>query len=67
MKLLIRWQFEVNSTKTKLNLGGGVLKEKGWLTIDMNPDAKPDIRADLNDGIPLNDSSVSEIRAYHIY
>lgn len=54
----------VNSTK--LNLGGGVLKEKGWRTLDINPDANPDILTDLNDGIPLRDSSVSEIRAYHV-
>lgn len=51
----------------KLNLGSGLTKIPGFLNVDSNPLCKPDILADVEKKLPFEDSSVDEIRAYHIF
>ena len=50
----------------RLNLGSGcrTIKDGGWIRIDWNPDCKPDIVHDLNEGLPMyDDESVDKILA----
>ena len=51
----------------KLNLGAGDLKKDGYLSVDWNPIAKPDVVVDLNKfPYPFGDGSVEEVLAYHV-
>lgn len=51
----------------KLNIGSGYKKYPGFLNVDNDPLTEPDILVDIETGIfPIQDNSVSEIRAYHI-
>lgn len=51
---------------TSLDLGCGNAKHKGFIGIDKLRTSDADIFADLNDGIPLLDNSVSKVIAYHV-
>jgi len=57
----------VKIKKTKLNLGSGkdYKKGKGWLNIDINPDFKPDIVADLRE-ITFEKNSFTNVYAKDI-
>ena len=48
----------------KLNLGGGSLPIKGFLNVDLAPNA--DVIHDLRQPLPFKDKSVSEIMALHV-
>lgn len=51
----------------KLNVGAGYTKVDGFLNVDFDPLTKPDYIVNLEDAkFPIDDSTVSEIRAYHI-
>lgn len=51
----------------KLNLGGGYKRYPDFLNADIDPLTNPDILINLETGnFPLEDNSVSEIRAYHV-
>jgi len=51
----------------KINLGGGYKRYPGFLNADHDPLTNPDILVNLENGkFPLEDSSVDEVRAYHI-
>lgn len=53
--------------KTKVNLGSGYKREEGFITVDFDPLTSPDIQMDITKDIfPLEDSSIEEVRAYHI-
>jgi len=49
---------------TKLNLGCGYAHKEGYVNIDMRPEVKPDLIADIRQGLPFADNSVDEVRAY---
>jgi predicted SAM-dependent methyltransferase len=49
----------------KLNLGSRDRRFPGFLSVDIAPPA--DVVADLSRPWPWNDSSVEEVRAYHIF
>lgn len=48
----------------KVDIGGGLNPYPGYISIDLRDTA--DIKADLNDGIPLPDNSVGVLHASHI-
>jgi glycosyltransferase involved in cell wall biosynthesis len=48
----------------KVDIGGGLNPFPGYFTVDLRDTA--DIKADLNDGIPLPDNSVGVLNASHI-
>lgn len=51
--------------KIRLNLGCGRRKIDGWINIDVREEVTPDLVLDIeNAGLPFEDSSVSEIRAF---
>tara|TARA_Y100000034_G_scaffold72127_1_gene86983 strand:+ start:4876 stop:5346 length:471 start_codon:yes stop_codon:yes gene_type:complete len=47
----------------KLNLGSFTEKFPGYLNVDIDPGVNPDICCDIEKGIPLEDNSVTEIKA----
>ena len=49
---------------TKLNLGSGYGKMPGYVNIDNRQEVEPDLCCDILDGLPFEDNSVDEIRAY---
>ena len=49
----------------KINLGGGKKRREGFTNIDSDKEVNPDIVADLEKGIPLEDNSVSHIYSAH--
>ena len=49
----------------KLNLGSGNRILPGFLNLDIQPASGVDIICDLNEGIPLNDNTVTEIYTSH--
>jgi predicted SAM-dependent methyltransferase len=51
----------------KINLGCGNQKEEGFVNLDMDPSVNPDIVYDIQDILPFDDGTVSEVRAYHIF
>ena len=48
----------------KLNLGCGYSKASGYINIDNRPEVEPDVCCDLVAGLPYEDSTIDEIRAY---
>lgn len=50
----------------KLNLGSHHDHQNGFLSVDMAESTNPDILCDIEKGIPVDDSSVSEIKAFMI-
>lgn len=48
----------------KLNLGCGPFKEDGYINIDIRPEVNPDKVVDVTKGLPFEDSSVDEVRAF---
>jgi len=51
----------------KLNLGSGSDIRDDYINIDFNNAYHPDMMWDLNNGIPFNDDSVSEIYASNVF
>lgn len=49
----------------KLNLGSGTDKINGWTNIDISKENNPHIVHDLEKGIPFDDNTVDEIRAWN--
>ena len=60
----------MSSQPIKINLGAGYRPSPGYVSIDADPNCKPDIIADLERckdvKLPLQDSSVDEVRAHHV-
>jgi ubiquinone/menaquinone biosynthesis C-methylase UbiE len=50
----------------KLNLGSYKEKFPGFLNVDIDPSVNPDICCDIEKGIPLDDNTVSQIKAIMI-
>lgn len=51
----------------KLNIGGGYRRYDGFLNVDADPLTQPDFLMNLEtDRFPLQESDVSEVKAYHI-
>ncbi len=52
----------------KINIGGGLTRPEGFVTIDIDVNANPDYVVDLEkDILPFEDNSVSEVRAFHVF
>ncbi|MDP3880947.1 MAG: methyltransferase domain-containing protein [bacterium] len=49
----------------KLNIGSSTDKRPGFLNIDIDESAKPDIVRDIERGLPFDDNSVDEIFCSH--
>lgn len=54
-----------NNKKRKINIGAGGEKLLGFISIDIDPLAKPDIVRDIEKGLPFDDNSVDEIKCSH--
>ena len=50
----------------KLDLGSGGRRFKGYVSLDNDPTTEPDVLCDIESGLPFDDRSFSEVRAYHI-
>lgn len=48
---------------TRLNLGCGYRKKKGFINIDNRPVVHPDLCCDVTEGLPFDDNSVDEVTA----
>lgn len=48
----------------KINLGSGKRKMEGFINIDIQERVNPDLVCDVSKGLPYEDSTVEEIRAY---
>jgi len=48
----------------KINLGSGNRPLTGWLNIDCQERVNPDLCHDILEGLPFEDSSVDEVRAF---
>jgi predicted SAM-dependent methyltransferase len=48
-----------------INLGCGRKKYEGYINIDANPNAQPDILRDIEKGLPFDDNSVDYIISEH--
>jgi SAM-dependent methyltransferase len=48
----------------KLNLGSGSKTRDGYINIDIDESAQPDLILDISTGLPYSDNSVDEIIAY---
>ena len=52
----------------KINLGSGYKRIDGFLNIDDDPLVSPDFLCNIEkEKLPLEDNSVEEIRAHHIF
>ena len=49
----------------KLNLGSGSGKLDDFINVDINPDNKPDLVANILERLPYEDSSIEEICLFH--
>jgi SAM-dependent methyltransferase len=55
------------SLPKRVNLGAGEAREPGYISIDRQPLAEPDVLHDLNQfPYPFGDSSIDEVRAFHV-
>lgn len=52
--------------RTKINVGSSHRKLPGFINIDIEPDANPDVLCDITKGIPLPPKSAELIRANHV-
>ena len=50
----------------KLNLGSGYRNKEGYINIDINEQCKPDVVLDITQGLPYDDSTIDEVRAWDI-
>lgn len=50
----------------KLDIGSGISKRAGYETLDNDPIVNPDILADIEEKIPVEDETYDEIRCHHI-
>jgi len=50
----------------KLNVGGGGLRYPGFLNLDLNVNAEPDVICDLREGLPFPDGVADEVIAEHV-
>lgn len=50
----------------RLNLGSGYRRQDDYINIDIRPECEPDMIVDLEHGLPFDDSSVKEVRAFDI-
>jgi predicted SAM-dependent methyltransferase len=51
----------------KINIGGGYKRYEGFLNLDHDPMSSPDYIVDLeHDKLPFEDSTIDEVKAYHI-
>lgn len=50
----------------KLNLGSGFRPQAGFINIDNSMKCEPDVLCDVTDGLPYDDSSVDEVRAWDL-
>lgn len=50
-----------------LNLGGGAYPKEGYLNLDILDLPEVDIVCDINNGIPMHDSSVTGVIAFHFF
>jgi predicted SAM-dependent methyltransferase len=48
----------------KLNLGSNKKKLEGYVNIDIDPAHKPDLVCDVTQGLPFDDSTIDEVRAF---
>ena len=48
----------------KVNLGSGNRPQVGYVNLDNREVCRPDVIADINDGLPFKNDSIDEIRAY---
>ena len=53
-------------TVLKVDIGAGNKREEGWTTLDRVAASNPDIVADLEEVLPLEDNSVDAMRAFHV-
>lgn len=44
-----------DQSRTKINLGSGHYKLRGWINVDIDPASRPDVLADLSRGLPFHD------------
>jgi len=51
-------------TTKRINLGCGYRHKEGYVNIDNRPEVKPDLIADVLEGLPFDDNSLDEVRAY---
>lgn len=50
----------------RLNIGCGYHKKEGWINLDINPRAKPDILRDIRNGLPFSNCVIDEVLCEHI-
>lgn len=51
-------------SNTKLNLGSGHRKIEGYCNVDIQARVNPDLLCDVTEGLPFDDNSIEEIRAF---
>lgn len=51
----------------RVNIGCGLLKQPGYVNLDIDPGVKPDVVCDIEEGIPFKDSSVKEIICHDVF
>lgn len=51
-------------TTARINLGCGYAHKEGYVNIDNRPEVNPDLLADVLEGLPFDDNSLDEVRAY---
>lgn len=53
-----------NKPPDRINLGCGRRKLEGWCNIDSREEVEPDLVLDVAEGLPFEDNSIKEVRAY---
>jgi SAM-dependent methyltransferase len=56
----------MTASSTRLNLGCGPFAMAGWLNADLRDGAGVDLRADIRERLPLDDSSLDCVVAMHV-